>query len=79
MLVIGQDHCNFVNAAPGTCELTEDAVGSRFAFALFRTFVDAGDPVDRAGGPSRNRKYAMARRRPSPDRTDPLVGAVQSR
>lgn len=46
MLVISQDHYNFVKAAPGSYELTEEEVGTRFAFVLFRTFVDAGDPND---------------------------------
>jgi len=46
MLVINQDHYSFVEAQPGTYTLTEKEVGSRFAFLLFRTFVDAGDPDD---------------------------------
>ncbi|MCW3783352.1 DUF1214 domain-containing protein [Defluviimonas salinarum] len=49
MLVISQDHYNFVEATPGAYELTEDEVGTRFAFVLFRTFVDASDPSDLAG------------------------------
>ena len=48
VLVISQDHYNFAYASPGTYELTEDEVGTRFALLLFRTFVDAGDPEDAA-------------------------------
>mgnify|MGYP001048629747 CR=1 FL=1 len=48
MLVISQDHYNFVEASPDTYKLTEEAVGTRFAFVLFRTFVDAADPADLA-------------------------------
>ncbi len=46
MLVINQDHYSFVESSPGTYELTEEEVGTRFAFILFRTFVDAADPDD---------------------------------
>ncbi len=46
MLVISQDHYNFVESQPGSYELTEEEVGTRFAYILFRTFVDAGDPED---------------------------------
>ena len=48
VLVISQDHYNFAYASPGSYELTEDEVGTRFALLLFRTFVDAGDPADAA-------------------------------
>lgn len=46
MLVINQDHYSFAEAQPGTYELTAEDVGTRFAFVLFRTFVDAGDRDD---------------------------------
>lgn len=46
MLVVSQDHYSFAEATPGTYELTEAAVGTRFAYVLFRTFVDIGDPDD---------------------------------
>ena len=46
VLVISQDHFNFAYAEPGSYELTEEEVGTRFAMLLFRTFVDAGDPDD---------------------------------
>jgi hypothetical protein len=48
MLVISQDHYSFVEATPGTYELTEENVGTRFAFVLFRTFVDPADTDDLA-------------------------------
>lgn len=46
MLVISQDHYNFVESSPGTYKLTEEEVGTRFAFVLFRTFVNVADPDD---------------------------------
>ena len=48
MLVISQDHYNFAESAPGSYELTEEEVGTRFAMLLFRTFVDVSDPDDLA-------------------------------
>ena len=46
MLVISQDHYMLSEATPGTYDLTEERVGTRFAFVAFRTFVDATDPDD---------------------------------
>lgn len=46
MLVINQDHYNFGEAKPGTYELTLENVGTRFAYVLFRTFIDITDPDD---------------------------------
>lgn len=42
MHVLNQDHYMFVESAPGTYELTQEKVGSRFAMANFRTFFDPG-------------------------------------
>jgi len=46
MHVVNQDHYMFVEAKPGTYELTEDKVGTRFAAITFRTFIDPADPDD---------------------------------
>ncbi|MDW4549473.1 DUF1214 domain-containing protein [Defluviimonas sp. D31] len=46
MHVINQDHYMFVETRPGTYDLTEETVGSRFAIVLIRTFVDVNDPDD---------------------------------
>ncbi len=46
MLVINQDHYLFSEAKPGTYQLTEDMVGTRFAFVAFRTFADVNNPDD---------------------------------
>lgn len=46
MHVINQDHYMFVESKPGTYELTEDQLGTRFAFVSIRTFYNAGDPAD---------------------------------
>jgi hypothetical protein len=44
--VVNQDHYMFVESEPGTYELTEDQVGTRFAAVTVRTFYDADDPDD---------------------------------
>jgi len=46
MHVVNQDHYMFVESEPGTYKLTEDAVGTRFAYITVRTFYNAGDPDD---------------------------------
>ena len=46
MHVVSQDHYMSYQDRPGTYELTEDAVGTRFAFVTFRTFADPRDPED---------------------------------
>jgi len=48
MQVINQDHYMFVESTPGTYELTEESVGTRFAQVSIRTFVDIADPNDLA-------------------------------
>jgi hypothetical protein len=48
MQVINQDHYMFVESKPGTYELTEEEVGTRFAQVSIRTFVDINDPDDLA-------------------------------
>ena len=46
MQVVNQDHYMFVEATPGTYELTEEKVGTRFAHVTIRTFADPKDPDD---------------------------------
>ena len=46
MHVINQDHFMYVESSPGTYELTEEGVGTRFAMVNFRTFVNPNDPAD---------------------------------
>ncbi len=46
MHVMSQDHYMFVEASPGTYELTEEKVGTRFAALAFRTFVEPSNPDD---------------------------------
>lgn len=47
MLVISQDHSMLpVEHGAGTFTLTQEKVGTRYAFVIFRTFVDARDPRD---------------------------------
>ena len=46
MHVVNQDHYMMVESQSGTYELTEEAVGTRFAMVTVRTFVDVNDPAD---------------------------------
>jgi hypothetical protein len=46
MQVVNQDHYMFVEFEPGTYTLTEQNVGTRFALAVIRTFVNPQDPED---------------------------------
>jgi hypothetical protein len=41
MHVINQDHYMFVETEPGSYPMSEEGVGSRFAYVIIRTFVDA--------------------------------------
>lgn len=44
--VVNQDHYSYAVSEPGNYDLTENAVGSRYAYLIFRTFIDADDPKD---------------------------------
>jgi hypothetical protein len=44
--VINQDHYSFAKIEPGRYELTQENVGSRYAYLIVRTFFDANDPED---------------------------------
>ena len=44
--VINQDHYSFAKIKPGRYELTQKLVGSRYAYLIVRTFIDANDPKD---------------------------------
>ena len=44
--VINQDHYSFAKTKPGRYELTQEQVGSRYAYLIVRTFFDANDPDD---------------------------------
>ena len=44
--VINQDHYSFVVSGLGAHKLTQEKVGSRYAYLIVRTFVDADDPND---------------------------------
>lgn len=46
MHVVNQDHYMFVETEQGAYELTEDSVGTQFAFVNNRTFLDPSDPED---------------------------------
>lgn len=48
MHVVSQDHYMLVESEPGTYELTEDSVGTRFALLSIRTFYNVSDPDDLA-------------------------------
>ena len=44
--VINQDHYSYAKTEPGRYELTQEKVGSQYAYLTARTFVDANDPND---------------------------------
>jgi len=44
--VISQDHYSFAKTKPGRYELTQENVGTRYAYLTVRTFCDADDPDD---------------------------------
>ena len=44
--VINQDHYSFATVEPGPYELTRELVGTRYAYLIVRTFMDADDPDD---------------------------------
>lgn len=46
MHVVNQDHFMFVETSSGTYTLTEETVGTRFAYLIVRTFVDTRNPDD---------------------------------
>ena len=46
MHVINQDHYSFAKIKPGRYELTQEMVGTRYAYVIIRTFLDADDPED---------------------------------
>ncbi len=44
--VINQDHYSFAVSEPGKHALTQDSVGTRYAYLIIRTFIGANDPED---------------------------------
>jgi hypothetical protein len=46
LLVINRDHYMRIYSGAGDHELTQDENGTRYAYLIVRTFVDAGDPED---------------------------------
>ena len=46
MQVINQDHFSFAKIKPGRYELTQEMVGTRYAYVIIRTFLDADDLED---------------------------------
>jgi hypothetical protein len=51
MVVINEDHyIKLVAYGPGSYELTQEKMGSRYVQVVFRTFMDPNDPADVAAG-----------------------------
>lgn len=46
--IINQDHYMFVEAKPGSYELTQENLGTRFGYVSIRTFINVLDPEDLA-------------------------------
>ena len=44
--VISQDHYSYAVSKPGDYRISKDKVGTRYAYLIVRTFVDADDPED---------------------------------
>ena len=61
----------FVESEPGTYQLTEDSVGTRFTHINIRTFYNAGNPDDLAKATPHRTKLmlAVAAEAPSTHRT----------
>ena len=60
MHVLNQDHYMFVESKPGTYELTEKQVGTRFGLVAIRTFYNASDPDDLAKAHAAQDKISMS-------------------
>jgi hypothetical protein len=60
MQVVSQDHYMIVESKPGTYELTEDAVGTRFASVSVRTFYNVADPDDLAKAHAAQDRISMS-------------------
>ena len=46
MQVINQDHFSFAKIKPGRYDITQEMVGTRYAYVIIRTFLDADDLED---------------------------------
>ena len=44
--VVSQDHYSYATIKPGKHEITEEKVGTRYAYIIVRTFIDAENPED---------------------------------
>ena len=44
--VVNQDRYSYAVSNPGSHELTQEEVGSRYAYSIVRTFIDADEPED---------------------------------
>lgn len=60
MHVVNQDHYMLVESEPGKYELTQDNVGTRFAYVTFRTFYNVGDPADLAAAHAAQDRIALS-------------------
>ena len=44
--IVSQDHYSYAVTQPGRHEINQDKVGTRYAYLIIRTFIDADDPAD---------------------------------
>ena len=44
--IISQDHYSYATSKPGRHEITEEKVGTKFAYLIVRTFINENDPED---------------------------------
>ncbi len=46
MQIVNQDHYTYAESSPGRYEITQGNVGTRYAYVIIRTFINADDPKD---------------------------------
>jgi hypothetical protein len=80
--VVSQDHYTApATVAPATVTLTAEAVGSRYAFVIVRTFTNPGDPADMAAAHAAQDAIAVAQADrgayATPDWDDASLGRIR--
>jgi len=57
--VVSQDHYSYAVTGQGRHEISQDRVGTRFAYLIVRTFIDAADPQDVAAANALQEKITI--------------------
>ncbi len=82
MLVINEDHSMLpVEQGTGEFTFTQEQIGSRYVFVIFRTLVDANDPADIKAANALHDKLSMRQTNPGkfeiPDWNEPSLKKVR--